>query len=79
MRLYLWNQGPAPVLAALPVVLAIAIPATHESDRLLGLPGFVLFVLNLNEVVLCARIGTRLKGCTPRESGETEEQGAHVH
>ena len=60
-RLCLWNWGLVPVVAMVSITLALTIPATRESGWLLGLPGFVFFVLHLSELFLRRRLGKQLK------------------
>jgi uncharacterized membrane protein len=60
-RLCLWNWGLVPLVAMVSITLALTIPATRESGWLLGLPGFVFFVLHLSELILRRRLGKQLK------------------
>lgn len=60
-RVRMYNWALVPVVAAVSITLALAIPATRESGWLLGLPGFVFFVLNLTELMLRRWLAKRLQ------------------
>jgi uncharacterized membrane protein len=60
-RVRMYNWALVPVVAAVSITLALAIPATRESGWLLGLPGFVFFVLNLTELMLRRWLTKRLQ------------------
>jgi uncharacterized membrane protein len=60
-RVRLWNWALVPIVAAVSIALALSIPATRESGWLLGLPGFVFFVINLVELGLAGWARARLR------------------
>lgn len=63
-RFEMMNWAAVPVVAVLSLALALAIPAVPESGILLGLPGFVFFLLNVAPFVL-NRVAERWRRAQP--------------